>query len=209
MTPFIPLTHSINAFVAVSYWVNVARVLCIVNTPIKIDLGGSRNMGFARRIILGTAISALAVSMGIGTPASAATDKIVVIQEAPVIQQNEKVVEIGQTGSTLYFEGLLRSTTNKRIGLLTGQTTVINLFPESGEATVRYRELVFVLPRGQIVALGTSIYAAKGTTNFNNDNAPVRIAVVGGTGKYRSAQGEVITTKRADGSYRHVIVLDN
>ena len=56
--------------------------------------------------------------------------------------------------------------------------------------------------------LGTSIYAAQGTTNFRNDNAPVTIAVVGGTGKYRSAKGEVVTTKRADGSYRHVIILD-
>jgi hypothetical protein len=165
-------------------------------------------MGFARRMILGTAISALVVSAGIVSPASAATDKIVVIQEAPVIKQNEKVVEIGQTGSTLYFEGSLRSTTNKKVGLLTGQTTVINLSPESGETTVRYRELVFALPGGQIVALGTSIYAARTTTNFVDDNAPVTIAVVGGTGKYRSAHGEVITTKRADGSYRHVIVLD-
>lgn len=165
-------------------------------------------MGFARRMILGTAISALVVSMGIVSPANAATDKIVVIQEAPVIKQNEKVVEIGQTGSILYFEGLLRTTTEKRIGLLTGQTTVIDLSPESGETTVRYRELVFALPGGQIVALGTSIYAARTTTNFRDDNAPVRIAVVGGTGKYRSAQGEVITTKRADGSYRHVILLD-
>jgi len=165
-------------------------------------------MGIARRMILATAISALVVSAGFVSPASAATNKIVVIQEAPVIKQNEKVVEIGETGSILYFEGLLHTTTEKRIGLLTGQTTVIDLSPESGETTVRYRELVFALPGGQIVALGTSIYAARATTNFRDDNAPVTIAVVGGTGKYRSVQGEVITTKRPDGSYRHVIVLD-
>ncbi len=85
---------------------------------------------------------------------------------------------------------------------------MINLAADAGEATVRYRELVFALAGGQIVALGTSIYAARTTTNFEDNNAPVRIAVVGGTGKYRSAHGEVITTKRADGSYRHVIILD-
>lgn len=166
-------------------------------------------MVFARRIILGAAISALVLSTGMVSPANAATEKIVVIHDSPVFQHNEKVVEIGQTGSTLYFEALLRSTTKKRIGLLTGQTTVIHFSPEAGEATVRYRELVFALAGGQIVALGTSIYAARDTKNFDKDNAPVRIAVVGGTGKYRSAQGEVITTRRADGSYRHVIVLDN
>ena len=165
-------------------------------------------MGIARKIILATAISALVVTTGIVTPANAATNKIVIIQEPPVIKQNEEVVELGQTGSTLYFGARLSSANNKKIGVLTGQTTVISLTSEVGEATVRYRELVFALAGGQIVALGTSIYASKDTTNFNNGNAPVRIAIVGGTGKYRSAQGEVITTKRADGGYRHVVILD-
>ena len=165
-------------------------------------------MGIARRMILGTAISALVVSMGIVSPANAATNKIVVIQEAPVLKHNDEVVEIGKTGSILYFEAPLRSVSNKQVGVLTGQTSVIDVSPEAEDVLVRYRELVFSLVGGQIVALGSSDYAARGTINFGNSNAPVTIAVVGGTGKYRSAQGEVTTTKRADGSFRHVIVLD-
>jgi len=102
----------------------------------------------------------------------------------------------------------IRNASGKRNGLLSGQTSVIDLSRGGEGDVVRYRELVFAFNGGQIVALGTSIYAAQGTTNFRNDNAPVTIAVVGGTGKYRSAKGEVVTTKRADGSYRHVIILD-
>jgi hypothetical protein len=159
-------------------------------------------------MILGTAVGALVISVGIVSPANAATNKIVVIQEAPVLKHNEEIVEIGQHGSILYFEAQLRSISDKRLGVLTGQTSVIDVSPEADKVIVRYRELVFAFAGGQIVALGTSIYAARGTTNFSNNNAAVTIAVVGGTGKYRSAQGEVNTTKRADGSYRHIIVLD-
>lgn len=108
----------------------------------------------------------------------------------------------------MYFEAKLRNASGKRNGLLSGQTLVINLSREGEEEVVRYRELVFALNGGQIVALGTSIYSAQGTTNFRNDNALVTIAVAGGTGRYRPAKGQVVTTKRADGSYRHVIILD-
>lgn len=38
-------------------------------------------------------------------------------------------------------------------------------------------------------------------------NAPVVIAVIGGTGAYIGASGEVTTTRQADGSYRQVITL--
>jgi len=165
-------------------------------------------MNFSRKMLIGSFVGALAFSLGIASPVNAETTKMVVIQEAPVIKHNEEVVEIGKTGSILYFEAAVRTKSGKRIGLLSGQTSVIDLSREGEGDVVRYRELVFAFNGGQIVALGTSIYAAQGTTNFRNDNAPVTIAVVGGTGKYRSAKGEVVTTKRADGSYRHVIILD-
>jgi hypothetical protein len=35
----------------------------------------------------------------------------------------------------------------------------------------------------------------------------VRIAVVGGTGKYIGARGQMVTTRRDDGTYRHVLTL--
>jgi hypothetical protein len=165
-------------------------------------------MNFSRKMLIGSFAGALAFSLGIASPVNAETTKMVVIHEAPVIKHNEEVVEIGKTGSILYFEAAVRTKSGKRIGLLSGQTSVIDV-SRGGEAeVVRYRELVFAFNGGQIVALGTAIYAAQGTLNFRNDNAPVTIAVVGGTGKYRSAKGEVVTTIRADGSYREVIILD-
>jgi len=173
-----------------------------------IDPRESRNVKFVRKIILGTAVSALVDTVGITAPVNAVTNTLVLTQEAPFVKHNEEIVEIGKTDSILYFEASLRTNSRKRIGLLSGQTSVINLSREGADKFFRYRELVFALDGGQIVALGTSIYASQGTTSLVDPNAPVATSVVGGTGKYRSAQGEVTTTKRADGSCRHVIILD-
>jgi hypothetical protein len=63
--------------------------------------------------------------------------------------------------------------------------------------------LVFNLKNGQIVALGASQYATTIAPNFANSNAPVTIAIVGGTGDYAGARGTVTTKKRANGTYKH------
>ncbi len=63
--------------------------------------------------------------------------------------------------------------------------------------------LVFNFKNGQIVALGASQYATTVAPNFANKNAPVTIAIVGGTGNYAGARGTVTTKKRANGTYKH------
>lgn len=78
-------------------------------------------------MLIGSFVGALAFSLGIASPVNAETSKMVVIQEAPVIKHNEEVVEIGQNGSVLYFEAKIRNASGKRNGLLSGQTSVIDL----------------------------------------------------------------------------------
>ncbi len=72
---------------------------------------------------------------------------------------------------------------------------------------VRFRTLIFQLPRGQLVAQGASSYAIGPDFVPLNVNEPVVIAVTGGTGACIGATGEVRTTRRADGTYRQVITL--
>ena len=168
-------------------------------------------MGIARKIILGTSASVIAIGV-LGIPAAHADvkpKKLVVFQDPPSIRHNEEIIQVGQLGSVLYFESKLRNKSGDEVGMLSGHITVTDVTPYSAYNKTRYRELVFQLPEGQIVALGAADYDQKMLTRFDDDNAPVTIAVVGGTGKYRSARGEVVTSRPGFGNYRHVITLDN
>lgn len=69
----------------------------------------------------------------------------------------------------------------------------------------RLRTVVFNLKDGQINASGIALYPTDNA--YLAVNKPVRIAVVGGTGKYIGARGQMVTTRRDDGSYRHVLTL--
>lgn len=69
----------------------------------------------------------------------------------------------------------------------------------------RLRTVVFNLKDGQINASGIALYPTGNA--YLAVNKPVRIAVVGGTGKYIGARGQMVTTRRDDGSYRHVLTL--
>jgi hypothetical protein len=59
--------------------------------------------------------------------------------------------------------------------------------------------LVFKLPEGQIVAMGNSIYSPTQVEIIKNTK--VVIAVIGGTGKYIGARGELETNRNDDGTY--------
>lgn len=69
----------------------------------------------------------------------------------------------------------------------------------------RLRTVVFNLKDGQINASGVAVYPTDNA--YLAVNRPVRIAVVGGTGKYIGARGQMVTTRRDDGTYRHVLTL--
>jgi len=167
-------------------------------------------MGFARKILLSGVIAGFFLSSSVVTTVNAAPkiEKLVIYQDAPVFLQNDKIAQIGELGSVLYFEGKLRDLSGKEIGRVSGHITVTDVSPYSAKNKSRYRELVFQLPGGQIIALGAANYDKKMITRFEDGNAPVTIAIVGGTGKYRSAKGEVVTTKPGFGIYRHAITLD-
>ena len=70
---------------------------------------------------------------------------------------------------------------------------------------LRERSLTFQLTAGTIVARGLSFYPL-GDRELR-PGKPGVIAVIGGTGAYIGASGEVTTTRLADGTYRQVITL--
>lgn len=151
-------------------------------------------------------VSTLGLAVGVAAPAAAAPDTttIVLRQDAPVIAPLSEAVA-GSTGYAFAYEAVLRGPGGKRVGLLSGLVQTVDVTLGKAEDEVRHREIVFGLKGGQLVAQGVSAYPA--STTEVAANRPVVIAIVGGTGDYIGARGEVTTSRRADGSYRHVITL--
>lgn len=135
-----------------------------------------------------------------------APKKIALIQAPPVISHDEDEDPTSGRGDFTFFDASL-SREGKPFGSLTGTIETHDIVTGSENLEVRFRTLVFELPKGQLVAQGTSSYTTGPDFVPLNINDPVVIAVTGGTGAYMGATGEVRTTRRADGTYRQVITL--
>ena len=90
-------------------------------------------------------------------------------------------------------------------GYLAGSIFTVDLQNDNPSDQLRERSLNFQLPKGTILARGISSYPPN--DRELRPNAPVVIAVIGGTGAYIGASGEVTTTRLTDGSYQQVITL--
>jgi len=107
-------------------------------------------------------------------------------------------------GKKTYFAAGLTKPSGEAFGLLTGSISTVAPVPGNPEEA-RLRNLIFRLPAGQIVAAGNSVYPL-GEVEIN-PNKEVVIAVIGGTGGYIGARGEVITSRDTDGTYTHRFTL--
>lgn len=135
-------------------------------------------------------------------PSARKLSKIVLVQAVPVLTTTKSAS--GGAGTLTIFGAKLTSAKGAPQGALTGSMLTVEVDTKAA-AEVRERSLTFALPAGQILARGVSVYPTEATEM--QLNKPVVIAVIGGTGKYIGANGEVITTRLADGSYKHVITL--
>jgi hypothetical protein len=132
--------------------------------------------------------------------------KIVLIQAQPFISHDEDEDPSSGRGDFTLFEASL-SRESKPFGSLTGTIETFDIVTGRDDLEVRLRTLIFELPKGQLVAQGSSTYTTGPDFVPLNVNDPVVIAITGGTGAYIGATGEVRTTRRADGTYRQVITL--
>jgi hypothetical protein len=109
-----------------------------------------------------------------------------------------------QVGTVSIHEAVLRSSKGKAVGTFHVVVTTVDM--SAGDVTEsRMRNVVFAFKDGQIVASGIGLYPT--TEKYLTVQVPHRIAIVGGTGKYLGARGEVTTTRSVEGTYRHVLTL--
>lgn len=127
-------------------------------------------------------------------------------QDAPAITQ----VDLGDPGRShgdmLAFEAGLTAEDGTN-GTLSGVLITIDL-PGDGDDLFEDRigQLVFAFGSSDgIVVAGESIYAET-TAEMNADQPQIR-AVIGGTGRFIGARGQVTTSRNKDGSYEHTFEL--
>lgn len=158
-----------------------------------------------RHALLG-ALCALGLAVTATSPAVAASDTttIILIQDSPVIVQLSTEA-VGETGHSFAFQADLSNRAGKHAGVVAGVVLTVDTALDGVRDESRHRNLTFRLKGGQLIAQGLSFYPA--ATSELAAKRPVVIAIVGGTGKYIGARGEVETTRRSNGTYRHVITL--
>ena len=165
-------------------------------------------MGSGRR---GAALLAVALVAGVpafGGPAGAISEgtRIIRLQQAPPTLTTIALGPAGPIGDEIIYEAAL-TRKGRPSGAIFGSITGIGSL-QAGLRTDRETRLsvgVFELPEGQISVQGLTYYDPLAREIAASE--PATRAVVGGTGKYLGARGEVVTRRLADGSYVHTIRL--
>jgi len=124
-----------------------------------------------------------------------------------------KLLDLGTPGNSPgdvyhFFASLHSSPRGPVTGEVFGSKTLIKMATDANpnletRATVLF--FTFANRQDQIVALGAFDYPA--TAGEFEAGQPVLRAVLGGTGKYMGARGQLTSTRNADGSYMQVFTL--
>jgi len=148
-----------------------------------------------RPLAAASAVIAIALLAGCGGTSGPAD--FTLVQSGPHITEIDNGASVGD--ATAFDAELTKD--GAAFGSLYGEQTVIAEPDPASKRTdeVRRTELDFELPDGQIVVQGTSHYA-KGSWRLTVGKPVVR-AIVGGTQAYAGVQGELTSTRNADGNY--------
>ena len=137
------------------------------------------------------------------------TETLTVYQDAPKM----KLLDLGEPGNSpgdvYHFSAPLRSSAGGQItGEVFGSKTLIKLATDADPDVEKRGTLLFFTfgaGQDQIVVFGISNYSP--TAGEFAAVQPVVRPVLGGTGKYMGARGQIISTRNADDSYTQVFTL--
>ena len=124
-----------------------------------------------------------------------------------------KLLDLGEPGNSPgdvyhFFATLHSAPGGPATGEVFGSKTLIKIATDTNpnletRATVLF--FTFANHQNQIVAVGATDYPP--TAGEFDASQPVVRAVLGGTGKYMGARGQVASTRNADGSYTQTFTL--
>lgn len=164
----------------------------------------------SQRIIGLTALFAAALITACGAHSnSSSTETFTIYEDAPKMS----LLDLGAPGNSLgdvyHFSAGLHSERGGPVtGELIGSKTLVKLPTDTNPNLERRATLMFFTfgdGKDQIIAFGAGDYSPS-TPEFRAGQSAVR-PVLGGTGKYMGARGQVTSTRNADGSYTQVFTL--
>ncbi|MGF7161309.1 hypothetical protein FHS85_002944 [Rhodoligotrophos appendicifer] len=139
-------------------------------------------------------------------PPAKADQTFSIVQDKPALTH----IDVGPSGPShgdiLAFEAPFTSQDGAK-GIMSGMLTTVDM-PDTEGDPFQDRIATIVLDFGGIDSLvigGKSLYA-KGQAEMTADAPQVR-AVIGGTGRFLGARGQVTTTRKDAGHYEHVVQL--
>jgi hypothetical protein len=133
--------------------------------------------------------------------AEAATQTLIIKQQPPVLEPVDLLVAGHSHGDMLAFEAAITAD-DGAVGTLRGILITVDLPNEGDGFEDRIGQIVFDLGAGNsIVVAGASVYA-EATAEMTANKPQVRV-VIGGTGNFLGARGQVTTARNSDGTYEH------
>ncbi len=140
---------------------------------------------------------------------SPSTETFTVYEDAPKMS----LLDLGAPGNSLgdvyHFSAPLHSQPGGPVtGELIGSKTLVKLATEANPSLERRATVIFFTfadRKDQIIAFGVADYSPS-APEFEAGQAAVR-AILGGTGKYMGARGQLASTRNDDGSYTQVFTL--
>jgi hypothetical protein len=168
------------------------------------------NLIVQRVMTAAVALSASALITACGAHSkNPSTEMFTVYEDAPKMS----LLDLGAPGKSLgdvyHFVAALRSSLGGPVtGELIGSKTLVKVPTDASPNLERRATLMFFTfdeSKDQIIAFGVADYLPT-APEFEPGKSAVR-AVLGGTGKYVGARGQVTSTRNVDGSYTQVFTL--
>jgi len=159
--------------------------------------------GFKSSMLLGAALLGVVLAVPAG---AAERTQFKLRQEVPVLTHVDVGGEGRSHGDMLAFEAAVSGEDGTK-GTMSGILITVDLPDADGDVFEdRIGHIVFDLGGSDgLVVAGESVYAPKASEM--NTGEPQLRAVIGGTGRYIGARGQVTTSRNADGSYEHAFEL--
>ena len=160
-----------------------------------------------RRLLWATTCAFIVFTCSGALHAAEVTTKFTIHQDEPSLVH----IDLGQKGQShgdlLAFDALFQATNGEK-GKLSGFILTVDI-PEKDHEIFQDRIVSMVFDLGDantLVISGKSVYPHRGELEMVKNNPQIR-AVIGGTGKYIGARGQISTTRDEDGGYTHVVEL--